>query len=382
MQNHSSLAQQNALAYTDSSSTSSDPATSPAQQGAQGYDKPGLGRRPLVLKSAAELAREKISIAWLLRPFLERNSLALMFGELGSLKSFLALDLALRVASGLSAHGGAEAAPQPVVYFSAEGRGLGKRIRGWAQHHLGGIDKLEASQFYAIEHPVNLSEPEVVNHIVTTLANLGVAPALIVIDTLSRNSDGRVEGSTEDGTQYLNLIDSELRHRYGACILLVHHVGHQEKHRARGPYVFMANTDANFRIERPDPERLLISVTSGRMKDSEPPPPLELEGIIVDLGEVDEAGEPVTTLVLQPTGREVLGPKRRPIGQKQMALLDALERLQRSAGSAQVFSNEDLRKVSHDLRLHRNTFREVLAALIEKRFLIDVPGGYRLGERS
>lgn len=333
----------------------------------------------LRFRAAADICRDTGVTAWLLRPFLEQNSSAIMFGELGTFKSILAIDWGLQVATGATEVGGKKSNPRPVIYLSAEGRGLSKRIRGWAKRHLGGTEALAGVPFLAIERPVNLSSGAVVQEIVSAMATTGVTPALIIIDTLSRNSDGKVEGSTDDATQYLNTIDSELRARYGACVLFVHHVGHLERHRARGPYVFMANTDANFLVERPDRAKRLIRVTTGRLKDSESPAPLELEGMVVELDEMDDSGNPVSTLVLEATGRATTDPIRRPSGKQQLSLLEAIESRQQTLGADSVISSDEVKGVCESLRLHRNTSREATSALVKAGFLVATAGGYRLG---
>ena len=90
------------------------------------------------LQSAIEIAEAEQGAAWLLADLVEANALLLMFGELGSLKSFLALDWALRIAD----------AGQPVLYLHAEGRGLWKRLRAWARHHYPDIPWRETWRVY------------------------------------------------------------------------------------------------------------------------------------------------------------------------------------------------------------------------------------------
>ncbi len=329
--------------------------------------------RPIHLRSAADLATNPVAIQWLVKPYLERNSMAVLFGELGSLKSFLALHWALSVAAGKVG------AMHPVAYLSAEGRGLGKRVRGWARHHLDdGEANLPKLPFYAVEHPINLSAPTAVDELVRALDAVDVTPALIVVDTLSRNSDGRVEGSTEDATSYLNLVDSELRARYAACVLLVHHVGHENKQRARGPYVFLANTDANFRVDRPDPDRLAVVVTAGRLKDAETPAPTEFEGVVTDLDELDDDGRPVTTLAIRPTGNAPT-PQDRPraVGRKQAAALAALTEWCRVHSQQAVIASDELRGVleAQDVR-SKYQRRDAVKYLVDVGVLTPSVGGH------
>ncbi|NBC11063.1 MAG: AAA family ATPase, partial [Planctomycetes bacterium] len=72
---------------------------------------------------------------WLLRGMLERDTFALIFGDPGTGKSFLAIDWACRIATGTPWRDQAVKAG-PVIYLAGEGRqGFGRRTRAWEQHH-------------------------------------------------------------------------------------------------------------------------------------------------------------------------------------------------------------------------------------------------------
>ena len=308
---------------------------------------------------------------WLIEPYIERNASILLFGDLGTLKSFLALYWAL-----LAARAG-----HVVVYLSAEGKGLGRRIKGWARYVWGDAWERELGKlpFFGIERPLNLSAAAVVGELLLTLETGATTPALIVVDTVSKNSDGRVESSTEDATAYLNQIDQELRSRFEATILMVHHTGHAEKNRARGPYALMANTDANFRVERPDLNSMVVTVTAGRMKDTESPAPFSMEAKVVETGDVDAKGKPITTLVLIPTDAVAVSATKRPTGKAQKAILTELERRRREETGAPVWTINDLRKMAlEDLGIYRTSARDAIRTLTETGFLKQTIGGLAL----
>src|SRR5699024_4965434 len=72
---------------------------------------------------------------WLLRGTLERDTFAMMFGDPGSGKSFLAIDWACRVATGAPWRDYAVKAGT-VAYIAGEGQhGLVRRFRAWQHHH-------------------------------------------------------------------------------------------------------------------------------------------------------------------------------------------------------------------------------------------------------
>jgi AAA domain-containing protein/primase-like protein/bifunctional DNA primase/polymerase-like protein len=282
-----------------------------------------IPKRRLELRPASQIAATPSRAEWLLRPYLERNVLALMYGELGTLKSFVALEFGLCVASGEPSRAFTDAIVHGgnVIYISAEGKGLWRRLKGWSIAR--GIN-LEDVHLWAIERPVDTFGTESLLELAEAINVLGVKPDLVIIDTLSRNSGAADENKSADMSAYLNGLDKMLRIPFECTVLLVHHVGHAAKDRARGSYILMANTDANYQLERPDPNRLLIELKTGRLKDSESPQPINLVGRVVELGTQDEDGKPETTLVLDATQEVAPSKKREPTGKNQTRALDVI----------------------------------------------------------
>jgi hypothetical protein len=89
---------------------------------------------------------------WLLDKLLPAASLAHLIGMSQSLKSFIALDMALSLATGSPFAGSARfgvAAPVPVLYVVGEGvRGISKRVRAWCQQR--GIDRRRALDNFTV----------------------------------------------------------------------------------------------------------------------------------------------------------------------------------------------------------------------------------------
>lgn len=333
-----------------------------------------------MIVSALEAASEATESEWLLRPYLEADVMALMYGDYGTFKSFQAIDWAMRVGLGMPAIGCSYATePKPVIYISAEGKGVWKRLRAWCIHNRPGEDwrdLLAASKVYIIRRPVNLSTEAAVQDMVAEIRRLGVTPALIIVDTLSRNSDGEPEKSTDAATRYLNLIDRELRVRWQCSVVLVHHVGHGDKGRHRGPIVLAANTDAEIRIVRPDHTTLEAKVEVVRLKDCEVPPPAGIRAVVVEVGGHDRDGVAVTSLALEgmtvaPTAKRAAAPR----GRNQKLMHEAIK-----AGYAELITSEQLHQVGKDLGIKRWDDRNAAIRGLESRqLLLPIAGGFRVG---
>ena len=227
---------------------------------------------------------------WLLRGMLERDTFALVFGDPGCGKSFVAIDWACRIATqtpwrGNSVQGGT------VVYLAGEGQqGFGRRIRAWSEFN--GVDLAGIPLFVA--PAVAIPNPADLVALAGAIDASAGRPVLIVVDTLARCFGGGDENSTQDMSQFVSACDV-IRQRYGCTILVVHHTGHGDKSRARGAIALKAALDAEYRLENND--HLLLTAT--KMKDAETPPPLTMELVSVELpGLVDEHGNPITSAAI------------------------------------------------------------------------------------
>ena len=235
------------------------------------------------------LGRQK----WLVKGVVPADSTGLLFGESGSYKTFMALDLALRVAHGLE-WVERKTMKGAVCYVAAEG-GLSimKRIDAWHKYHE--LDQAKA-EFYLCPEPILLDDSVQLQMIADSIVRRckNSPPALIVIDTLSQCMRGE-EDSNTDVSNLLSSIVSELRVCCPGCsVLLIHHPGHSDKKRMRGASALRANTDFVLQSEKGRGNR--VAITLIKIKDGELSNPLSfrLEKIELD---PDEDNEPASSLV-------------------------------------------------------------------------------------
>jgi RecA-family ATPase len=161
--------------------------------------------------------------SWLVESLLPENAFAVLYGPSGAGKSFLALDIALHIATGLPWNG-KMTSPGYVLYVSAEGRaGLGQRLKAWR------LDKgLDAEDFTGhialVPEAVSVhGESDHIEKLFTRFEEVEEEPRLIVFDTLARCFDGD-ENKQEDMGRFVKGVD-RFRGRYGCAVLAVHHTG-------------------------------------------------------------------------------------------------------------------------------------------------------------
>lgn len=233
---------------------------------------------------------DQISICkpdWLLRGMLERDTFALIFGDPGCGKSFLAIDWACRIATG-TAWRGHDVKAAPVMYVAGEGNnGLGRRLKAWQKHNKVSL----AGAPLHVAPAVAISDVAQLAQLVQAVEAQNCRPALVVLDTLARCFGGGDENSTQDMSKFVSACDA-LRRHWGSTILVLHHTGHADKNRARGAIALKAALDAEYRLANDG--KLLLTTT--KMKDAEMPVPLGMELVSVELpGLTDDYGNPITS---------------------------------------------------------------------------------------
>ena len=220
--------------------------------------------------------------AWVIDGLVETETLGLLFGEPGCGKSFLAVDMALCVATGVPFHE-RSVKQGAVFYIAGEGfNGLTRRFRAWAKHKNVDIDgagffvSKKAAQF------LDAASAAAVTRAVQTLANEHGIPAMIFIDTIARNFGAGDENSTSEMNAFIAAMDA-LKGEFPDCaVILVHHTGHSEKQRARGSIALKGALDVEYRLDKSGDT---ITLLNTKMKDAEPPAAIAFNLESIDLGD-------------------------------------------------------------------------------------------------
>ena len=330
----------------------------------------GRGARRLVLRPVSEIVSERRESVWLIHNVIEANVLAVLAGPRASFKSFVALDWSMRIA----------AAGNPVVILSGEGAGLGRRVEAWMMTHGQGR-ALDDLQLLALESVANLNADEEMADLQAAVDEAGIRPALIVVDTFSKFSAGLDENSNQEVAEYLSKLTIGLRERYTSTVLLVAHSGHGDAKRPRGASALMANPDAEYIIERPNPTAMAVAISRERFKDTASMAPLGYEAVEVELGRIDRYGEPVKSLVMKEAG-VVSKPAaaHSPPGKAQRTILLALRERQKKSDTPLVWTLEELRSVGRECGLARQSVHDAVEKLVMSPFLRATVGGSTLAE--
>jgi hypothetical protein len=260
---------------------------------------------------------------WLVDGILTQNGLSMLWGRSGALKSFVALDLAMCVASGLPWHGH-EVTGGLVIYVAAEGaHGLGRRAVGWRRTR--GRD-LAKPAFKLIPHPVALTSDDL-NAMVEAILNLQQRPVLIVIDTLARTFGAGDENKQADMNAYVNAAD-RLRDETGANVMVIHHSGVHEDKRERGSNVLRGAADTVIKVGRKDDNLDIINqAPEGKQKDAEEFQTIKLRTQKVHFDQNDEEQSTLILNLREDTGSAEPEGTAQPekLGKIERAIIKALK---------------------------------------------------------
>lgn len=254
---------------------------------------PPAERRKLQILSLSQLAAVEPP-KWLVAGVLPQGGFAGLYGAPGAAKSFVAVDIAMHIATGRAWHG-REVEAGYVLYIMGEGQaGAARRLLGWLSAKDMARDAVDQT-FGLLPRAVAMPTGEL-GELLQAIAEMPRKPALIVLDTLARTFGAGDENNQKDMNAYVGAID-KLREETGAAVLVIHHTGKDEAKGARGSTAFTGAVDSLIYVKRKGPAVTLVNkAPHGKQKDAEEFEDIELCSRQV---EFDHQGQRVTTLVLQ-----------------------------------------------------------------------------------
>lgn len=218
---------------------------------------------------------------WIVDHILPENVLAQLYGPSGLGKTFIALDMALSIATSVKWLGTYEVVkPGPVVYVAAEGgSGIKKRKNAWLDHH--NLTNADLGDFRLLDEPVQLANPSAVGALIKAVE--GSFPdrelKLVVIDTQTRCTEGVDEDKVKEMGPVVGAAE-RMRRTVGGSVLLVHHPGWAGGH-PRGSNSVPAAINTMIAIKE---KNGLLCLVCEKQKDDE-----EFEDIQITLTPVAES---------------------------------------------------------------------------------------------
>lgn len=257
-----------------------------------GYeDQMAFGSEPNAMYPVqwSAMLQNRRPVSWIVKGVIERNTMTVMYGDAGSTKTFLALDMAACVGTGLNYHG-FSVEEGVVFYIGGEGNNaFSRRVAAWQKGHGTSVEEYPC---YYIGGRVGLIDEmsmELLSGIMRQYQeHEGLPVQLVVIDTWQRHL-GADENSTRDVARACGNINRYLRDALDCAVLVLHHTGWGTQARMRGSSVLLAECDALFRVLFDDTNNR-STLHCERMRDGAKPPTLVFRGEKLDVSA--EGAEP------------------------------------------------------------------------------------------
>lgn len=230
---------------------------------------------------------------YLIKGILNEQTTSVIYGNYGTAKTFLTLDIAASIATGQPWRGH-NVRQGAVLYLCLEGQqGINNRVLALRKK-----DKLprEADVLFC-SMPLSLVKEVNVERIAITLLELmkqlTTPVKLLVIDTLARAIAGGNENSNEDMSSIVAACD-RIRNETSVHILFVHHDGKDASKGMRGASALPAAVETSIKITE---KNNIHTLEIDKQKDLSKGNKMTFELETVELG-IDDEGDPVTSCVV------------------------------------------------------------------------------------
>lgn len=269
-------------------------------------------------QTSGAIAKKPVVYDWLVKHLIERNGIMILAGESMAGKTFLVMDMGMKIARGLD-YAGHKVRQGAVIHMAVEdGKGTELRFKGCLKAQ--GISP-DADIPYVVMDPFanggtgfTLMDDAVVDRFIAECLEWKAyygSLEFIIIDTLSMATEGMDENSSGEASKVLGRIN-RIRERTGATVAVVHHMNAGGT-KVRGSTALVANV--------PNVIELRQQMIPAPNKREEPKPALDGNGqpirrarlaknkngvgnkswafVLepVTLNELDEDGEPFTTMI-------------------------------------------------------------------------------------
>jgi hypothetical protein len=199
---------------------------------------------------------------WLVRGVIPTEGLGVIYGRPGCGKSFVVLDLGMRIAANKTWHG-ARVEQRTVAYVASEAGSSGtNRIVAWQQDHPGCRSQLRMTT-------ATLDLRSTRNHADALIAELqrwkaaGREVGLVIIDTLNRAMAGGDENSSQDMGAFIANCDY-IAKGLKCFVMIVHHSGKKVAAGGRGHSSLLGAVDIEIEVTRDKDGPGKLTVTKSR----------------------------------------------------------------------------------------------------------------------
>jgi hypothetical protein len=256
------------------------------------------------------------ALQWAVKGLLPTKGLATIYGQSGSGKTFVGMDLACAIAAGFPAWFGFKLYQAPVAYVALEGAaGLKQRVQAWEVHH----GSTAPSDIRFLLGDFTLLEGHHATELATDILKSLGKGAIVFVDTLNQSAPGADENSSVDMGRVISNAKA-LASAIDGLVILVHHSGKDQGKGMRGHSSMHAAMDAIIEVVN-TPNGRAWRVTKSKDGESGASHGFELVSYVVGQ---DADGEEIRSCAVRPVILNYSSARKPPAGKNQKAALQVL----------------------------------------------------------
>lgn len=275
------------------------------------------------LRTADDLAAQ-LPAPYRVKGVLLREAMAAIYGQSGSGKTFLALDLANAISDGKSWFG-CRIEPCDVIYIVLEGEaGVSQRVKAYRVKY--GAETGKRVKFIAA--PLSLLYRDDIDVLIATVKDAGIQGGVIFVDTLSAATPGMDENTSADMGEAIAAV-KRIREECGGLVILIHHPGKDATKGLRGHSSLYAALDSVIEVTREGDRR---TWTLTKSKDGIEGAEHQFRLDVLEVG-TDQDGDAITSCVVIPeeSTADTVRRAKLPAGGNQRLIWNALGDLLRAS---------------------------------------------------
>ncbi len=249
-----------------------------------------------------EIAEHNDPIRYIIKGYIRRKALHMLYGESGCGKGFCILDMCEAITrTEITSWHGKSIKHGDVVYFCGESAdGLNARIKAWKNTR--NVQK-NSGKFLILDSIFHLDEKDknsdyYIDNIIADIKAMSDNLALVVFDTVNIYFGGE-ENSASDVGKFFGAC-RKIINECGCAVLVVHHTGlaQDAKNRSRGSSAFKSDIDVSLQLKR---SGNLLTLINDKEKEREKQPDMLFNLVKHEIpGWFDEDGEPITSCTIEP----------------------------------------------------------------------------------
>ena len=246
-----------------------------------------------ILKSliTADYLQSQKTSNYIVKNWLYKNTIAMIYGASNTGKTFLTLDLCKAITEGNSWNSYRTKDQESILYIPLEGtQAIANRIEALK------LSPTAQTKFMLLDQKLDIMKPETATNIINLFTDETeiAPPTLIVVDTLHRAMNGADENSHADISRLINNLEI-IKNKLKCCILLIHHTGKDQERGARGSSSLKAAIDTEISLTHADG---ISTACITKARDGQTGIKFNYKLNQVALG-YDEDNDPITTCTIE-----------------------------------------------------------------------------------